>query len=76
MSTTCAGYPPRGAVANPAPDNTRTNNVNQHFVTAFLDQTFKGKDHSSTGNYLNPVHYADYPNSAWPTSTIWRGFPV
>ena len=74
----------------PALDNTRTNNVNQHFVTAFLDQTFKGKDYSSAGNYLNPVHpdsnesnnysnanyYANYPNSGWPTSTIWRGFPV
>jgi predicted dienelactone hydrolase len=74
----------------PALDNTRTNNVNQHFVTAFLDQTFKGKDYSSAGNYLNPVYpdsndsnnygnadyYANYPNSGWPTSTIWRGFPV
>ena len=74
----------------PALDNTRTNNVNQHFVTAFLDQTFKGADYSSAGNYLNPVYpdsndsnnygnpnyYANYPNSGWPTSTIWRGFPV
>ena len=74
----------------PALDNTRTNNVNQHFVTAFLDQMFKGKDYSSAGNYLNPVYpdsndsnnygndnyYANYPNSGWPTSTIWRGFPV
>ena len=74
----------------PALDNTRTNNVNQHFVTAFLDQTFKGKDYSGAGDYLNPVfpdsndsnnygnpgYYANYPNSGWPTSTIWRGFPV
>ena len=74
----------------PALDNTRTNNVNQHFVTAFLDQTFKGKDYASAGNYLDPVYpdsndsnnygnpnyYANYPDSGWPTSTIWRGFPV
>ena len=74
----------------PALDNTRTNNVNQHFVTAFLDQTFKGKNYAGTGDYLNPIHpdsndsnnydnpdyYANYPNSGWPTSTIWRGFPV
>lgn len=74
----------------PALDNTRTNNVNQHFVTAFLDQMFKGKDYTGAGDYLNPVYpdsndsnnygntgyYANYPNSGWPTSTIWRGFPV
>ena len=74
----------------PALDNTRTNNVNQHFITAFLDQTFKGKNYAGTGDYLNPIHpdsndsnnydnpdyYANYPNSGWPTSTIWRGFPV
>jgi predicted dienelactone hydrolase len=75
----------------PALDNTRTNNVNQHFVTAFLDQTLKGKDYSTAKNdYLNPdfeysndsnnynlPHYYDnYPKSGWPTSPIWRGFPV
>ena len=69
----------------PALDNTRTNNVNQHFVTAFLDQTFKGKNYAGTGDYLNPIYpdsndsnnygNADY-YSGWPTSTIWRGFPV
>lgn len=69
----------------PALDNTRTNNVNQHFVTAFLDQTLKGKDYTGTGDYLNPVYpdsndsnnYAnpDY-DSGWPASPIWRGFKV
>ena len=63
----------------PALDNTRTNNVNQHFVTAFLDQTFKGKDYSTaTNDYLNPVfeNSNDSNNySVTPYGTPWKGFP-
>ncbi|WP_455922829.1 alpha/beta hydrolase family protein [Pseudomonas putida] len=38
------------AYSEPAWDSTRLNNVNQHFVTAFLDQQLKGLDRSV---YLN-----------------------
>lgn len=38
--------------AEPAWDERRINNINQHFVTAFLNQYLYGQDHS---DYLNPV---------------------
>jgi len=64
----------------PALDNTRTNNVNQHFVTAFLDQTFKGKDYSTAANdYLNPIHENSNDSNNYsvkPYGTPWKGFPV
>lgn len=60
-------------------DARRINNVNQHFVTAFLDEELKGKE---TGEYLELI-----PNSnegVWaqnedgsfaPNHTYWTGFP-
>ncbi|MEI6727097.1 MAG: dienelactone hydrolase, partial [Actinomycetes bacterium] len=63
----------------PALDNTRTNNVNQHFVTAFLDQTFKNKDYTGTGDYLNPIHENSNDSNNYsvkPYQTPWKGFPV
>jgi hypothetical protein len=33
-------------------------------------------DSNDSNNYGNPNYYANYPNSGWPTSTIWRGFRV
>ena len=61
-------------------DARRINNINQHFVTAFLDKTLKGK---KTGKYLELI-----PNSndgVWaqnddgsfaPNHTYWTGFPA
>jgi hypothetical protein len=49
----------------PAWDSTRINNINQHFVTAFLDTYLKGVDESS---YLTlPQH---------PGDDDWPGFPA
>ena len=59
--------------AEPALDNTRTNNVNQHFLTAFL------------GVHLKGAAYKDYLDSTYPDANdsntkashpggIWKGF--
>jgi len=60
----------------PALDNTRTNNVNQHFLTAFLGLHLKGDDLRSYLD-LNPVISDDSnrsQNSGYPAG-IWKGFP-
>ncbi|MGO8684581.1 MAG: alpha/beta hydrolase family protein [Thermoleophilia bacterium] len=60
----------------PALDNTRTNNVNQHFITAFLGLHLQ--DVSSYADYLN-VDYVNsddsnnYNNTGYPAG-IWKGF--
>jgi predicted dienelactone hydrolase len=60
----------------PALDNTRTNNVNQHFLTAFLGLHLKGADYQA---YLD-VKQADSnvanneSNPGYPAG-IWKGFP-
>ena len=60
----------------PALDNTRTNNVNQHFLTAFLGLHLKGQDYSS---YLDVVESSDasnnYNNPGYPAG-IWKGFKM
>jgi len=60
----------------PALDNTRTNNVNQHFLTAFLGMHLKGDDYASyldvkqvDSNVANNESNPGYP------AGIWKGFP-
>jgi predicted dienelactone hydrolase len=59
----------------PALDNTRTNNVNQHFLTAFLGMHLKGEEYAS---YLDLTKSSDdsnnYGNPGYPAG-IWKGFP-
>jgi len=59
----------------PALDNTRTNNVNQHFLTAFLGMHLKGGQYAS---YLDLTESSDasndYGNTGYPAG-IWKGFP-
>jgi len=59
----------------PALDNTRTNNVNQHFLTAFLGLHLKGD--ADLGSYLDVVESSDasnnYNNPGYPEG-IWKGF--
>ena len=59
-------------------DARRVNNVNQHFVTAFLDRTLKGRD---TGRYLELLERSE--NGVWaqnddgtfaPEHSYWTGF--
>ncbi len=60
----------------PALDNTCTNNVNQHFLTAFLGLHLKG-DHLREYLDLRPVisdNSNRYQNSGYPAG-IWKGFP-
>ncbi len=56
--------------SEPAWDERRINNINQHFVTAFLDQYLRGVDHT---RYLQPaVEYANEGDTA--NNTYWAGF--
>jgi predicted dienelactone hydrolase len=60
----------------PALDNTRTNNVNQHFLTAFLGVHLKGaayQDYLSV-DYVSSNDSNNYGNSGYPAG-IWKGFP-
>ena len=60
----------------PALDNTRTNNVNQHFLTAFLGLHLKG-EHLRGYLDVRPARSDDsnrYDNAGYPAG-IWRGFP-
>ena len=59
-------------------DARRINNINQHFVTAFLDETLKGK---KTGKYLELIQNSN--EGVWaqnddgsfsPEHTYWAGF--
>jgi len=60
----------------PALDNTRTNNVNQHFLTAFLGIHLKGEDY---GSYLDLIVSSDdsneYSDPDYPAE-IWKGFKI
>ena len=60
----------------PAWDNTRSNNVIQHFVTAFLGKNLKGD--ASYGDYLDLKYvYSDDSNDySLPASEVWKGFKV
>lgn len=65
--------------SEPAWDEKRINNINQHFVTAFLDQYLRGVDN---GLYLQPavenanngVVSLDDAGNRTPDYTYWEGF--
>jgi len=65
--------------SEPAWDERRINNINQHFVTAFLGQYLKGGDYSA---YLNPAvenandGVVSFDDDGNPTDeyTYWAGF--
>ena len=59
------------AYAEPAWDSARINNINQHVVTAFLEQALRGRD---TGAYLAPDSPGS-PASIGPGLT-WRHWPA
>ncbi|MCU0466031.1 MAG: dienelactone hydrolase [Anaerolineae bacterium] len=59
--------------SEPAWDERRINNINQHFVTAFLGQYLKGGDYAA---YLNPAveNANEGVFSDTSDSTYWAGF--
>jgi hypothetical protein len=60
----------------PALGNTRTNNVNQHFATAFLDQALKGKDYSTAANdYLNPKYEYSNDGNNYNNAHYYDNYP-
>lgn len=66
-----AGLEDYMAYAEPAWDGRRINNINQHFVTAFLGTTLKGQPLQA---------YLDLPplpagGTAGPDAVTWKGFP-
>ena len=60
----------------PALDNTRTNNVNQHFLTAFLGLHLEGDNLREYLDLRPPESDAGnrYGNAGYPAG-IWKGFP-
>lgn len=67
------------AYAEPAWDSTRINNINQHFVLAFLDRYLKGADRQA---YLELLPQAgegkwalDASGAEQPEHSHWHGFP-
>lgn len=68
-----------GHLNEPMWDERRLNNLNQHFITAFLQQYLKDDDHSE---YLNPVvehsndavYSADEDGNLKTDHTYWKGF--
>ncbi|HAZ78424.1 MAG TPA: dienelactone hydrolase [Porticoccaceae bacterium] len=58
----------------PAWDNRRLNNINQHFITAFLGKHLLGED-SQYSDYLNlSVVSNDSPRTDTEDSKYWKGF--
>lgn len=68
--------------AEPAWDMGRLNNLNQHFVTAFLNYRLKGQQAAAT--YLNVptpiaqngVYSRNADGTPKPDDTYWKGFPA
>ena len=59
--------------AEPALDNTRTNNVNQHFLTAFLGVHLKGAAYKDYLDLTYPDSNDSNTNANYPGG-IWKGF--
>jgi len=59
----------------PTLDNTRTNNVNQHFLTAFLGVHLRGESYKDYIDlaYVNSNDSNNYKNPNYPAG-IWKGF--
>lgn len=68
--------------ADPVWDSRRVNNINEHFVTAFLDSHLKGN--TSAGTYLDVsveksndgVYALNKDGTKAPTYSYWPGFPA
>lgn len=68
--------------ADPVWDSRRMNNINEHFVTAFLDYYLKGSE--KAGAYLDVkvedsnagVYAMNKDGTKAPTFTYWPGFPA
>ena len=60
----------------PARDNKRCNNINQHFITAFLGKHFKsdGTDYDSYLNLLEPIANNSPRTNDGTDPTFWKGF--
>ena len=60
-------------------DNVRMNNIAQHFLTAWLDQTLKGQDRAAyfdlTSNAADGVWAVDDAGAPTPDNSYWTGFP-
>jgi predicted dienelactone hydrolase len=65
-----AGFDDFMAYAEPAWDSRRINNINQHFVTAFLGMQLKGEP---LRDYLE-VPPLDNDGSIRPDAGLWKGF--
>ncbi|MBN2205579.1 MAG: hypothetical protein JW767_11210 [Thermoleophilia bacterium] len=60
----------------PALDNTRTNNVNQHFLTAFLGIHLRGEDYASSLDLIvSSDDSNEYSDAGYPAG-IWKGFKI
>ena len=60
----------------PAWDNKRCNNINQHFITAFLGMHLKtdGTDYASYINLLEPIANNSPRTNDGTDPTFWKGF--
>ncbi len=61
-------WPEYERYSEPAWSSPRINNINQHFITAFLDMHLKGRDDAS---YLNVTPQSN--DGVWDTN-YWKGF--
>lgn len=73
------GFAPFEHYADAVWDNTRMNNIAQHFITAYLDQTLKGEDMAAcldlTPNAADGVWSVDDAGEKTADDTYWAGFP-
>lgn len=72
------GWAPFEHYADAVWDNVRMNNIAQHFLTAWLDQTLKGQDRAAyfdlTTNAAEGVWAVDDAGAPTADNTYWTGF--
>ena len=73
------GWAPFEHYADAVWDNVRMNNIAQHFLTAWLDQTLKGVDRAAyfdlTTDAADGVRAVDAAGQPTAENTYWTGFP-
>ena len=73
------GWAPFEHYADAVWDNVRMNNIAQHFLTAWLDQTLKGEDRAAyfdlTPDAADGVRAVDDAGAPTAENTYWTGFP-
>ena len=73
------GWAPFEHYADAVWDNVRMNNIAQHFLTAWLDQTLKGTDRAAyfdlTPDAADGVWAVDDAGQPTAENTYWTGFP-